>query len=136
MTSRARLFALVARAEAMRLAALARTMGQAQADLARAEAMEGRLRQVLTGLPRTSGPVSVAMLRDTGLMVSQLAAEAAHQQGAAQTARAQIDTIRVRISSHDQRRRMAEEAAQTARLAEAEALEARLDASRPVLRGP
>jgi hypothetical protein len=74
----------------MRLAQTGRAMAQAQADLTRAEAMDNRLRQLLDALPRSPGPVSVASLRDTGLMLTQLAAEAAEIATAATAARARV----------------------------------------------
>jgi hypothetical protein len=47
LTTRARLFTLMARKEAVHLAALARAMGQARADLASAEALEMRLHRLM-----------------------------------------------------------------------------------------
>jgi hypothetical protein len=134
MTGRARLFTLMARAEAMRLAQTGRAMTQAQTELARAEAMDNRLRHLLDALPRAAGPVSVASLRDTGLMLTQLAAEAADHAAAASAARLRVADLRVSMAGHDQRRRRGEEAAQAARRTEAEQAEAKQDAARPTFR--
>ena len=134
MTGRARLFTLMARSEAMRLAQTGRAMAQAQADLTRAEAMDNRLRQLLDALPRGAGPLSVASLRDTGLMLTQLAAEAAQTATATAAARAHVADLRLTMAAQDQRRRRGEEAAQAARRTEADQAEARQEAARPAYR--
>lgn len=134
MTGRARLFTLMARSEAMRLAQTGRAMAQAQADLTRAEAMDHRLRQLLDALPRSPGPVSVASLRDTGLMLTQLASEAAEIATATAAARAHVADLRQTMATQDQRRRRGEEAAQAARRTEADQAEARQEAARPAFR--
>lgn len=134
MTGRARVFALLARAEVVRLADLGRAMGQAQGDLARAEAMEGRLRQAVQGLQRVGGTVTAASLRDSGLMITRLAAEAALQEAAAGAAQERIAAIRTRMVCHDLRHRNASEAARNARLAEAGSVQDRREACQAVPR--
>jgi len=134
MTTRARLFTLMARKEAVHLAALARAMGQARADLASAEALEMRLHRLMADLAPGPGPVPACMLRNTGLMLDRLGGETAQQQDQARRARAALDSLRGRMLTHEQRRRSGEEAAQAARLAEADLAEARIDAARPAPR--
>jgi hypothetical protein len=134
MTSRARIFDLYARREAAQVAGLGRAVSRAVSARAEAEATCARLRQIAQEIQMTSGPTIAANLRDRGMLASGLVEEAARQDEKAALAGAEAARLRQTMNFHDRRCQFGETAAANARIAEAEAAEARAEAARPVPR--
>jgi len=134
MRSRAQLFSLYARREAAEGARLGRTLAASLADEAEAWSMSDRLLRLMTDIAPQRGRMVAAGLRDAGLLAASLAAEAARQQARAGAVRPEIDRLRALIGRHDRRRQFGDSAATAARIADAEVIEAREDAARPIRR--
>nr|WP_111299254.1 hypothetical protein [Paracoccus saliphilus] len=131
--TRARLFELISRREAARLAGLSRdraaVLGQAQ----QAEVLSQRLSRMMDELAPRQGVTAAATLRDAGLLAASLAAEADRQQGRIEQARQEAERLRLLIGQHDHRRRLSADAASAARVdaaAEAETRAATLAPAR------
>lgn len=134
MTSRARLFDLHSKTEALRAAGLAREMRAAVAEHDAARALEARLQQLISDIAVPVGAVGVSSLRNTGLMLAQFADEAARQRQRASTAAQEVAMLQQQIATHEQRRKTSEDAANAARMLEAEEREKRIEAARPAMR--
>lgn len=136
MMRRARLYDLAARADAQRLAGLARDLGALRAEHSAAAALDARLHDLIDHLAPVTGPQTAAMLRNTGALIGQITQEAVNHRDRAAAAHAQMQTVQAQIASHDQRRRLYLDAARTARLAEAEAAQSRAEAAAPPRANP
>ena len=134
MTSRARLFDLHSKTEALRAAGLSRGMRAASAEHDAARALEARLQQLMSDIAGPVGAVGVSSLRNTGLMLAQFADEAARQRQRASTAAQEVAMLQQQIATHEQRRKTSEDAANAARMLEAEEREKRIEAARPAMR--
>jgi hypothetical protein len=134
MTSRARLFDLHSKTEALRAAGLSREMRAAGAEHDAARALEARLQQLMSDIAVPVGAVGVSSLRNTGLMLAQFADEAARQRQRASTAAQEVAKLQQQIATHEQRRKTSEDAANAARMFEAEEREKRIEAARPAMR--
>jgi hypothetical protein len=134
MTSRARIFDLYARREAALVAGLGRAVSRAAGEVAMAEAAGARLRQIAQDVQLAPGPTLAANLRACGMLATGLSEEAARQHDKAALAAAEVARLRQKMTFHDRRCQFGETAATNARLADAEAAEARAEAARPVPR--
>lgn len=134
--SRARIFELMSRREAARLAALSRDHAAVLGQVRQAEALSQRLSRMMDDLAPRQGVTAAATLRDAGLLAAGLAAEADRQQGRIEQARHEAERLRLLIGQHDQRRRLSADAATAARAEAAAEGEARAAALTPVRRNP
>ena len=134
MTSRARLFSLYARREAVQIAAFGRSVTQAASEHDEAKALGARLQQMALDIQIEVGPVSAATLRASGLLATSLVEEAERQSSRAAHAQHEVARLRVTIGCHDRRRQFGEAAATNARSAILDAAEAREESSRPAFR--
>lgn len=134
MTSRARIFDLYARREAAQVAGLGRAVSRAANELATAEAAGARLRRLAEEVHSLPGPTLAANLRACGLLATGLVEEAVRQGDKAELAGAEVARLRQKMNFHDRRCQFGETAAAAARVADAEAAEARAEAARPVPR--
>lgn len=135
--SRASVFGLYARREAARGATAGRALAAARAQETEASHMADRLQRLLGDIAAPRGEVAAAGLRDAGLLVATLAAEAARHEARALAQAPEIARLRALVGQHEQRRSFGERAAEAVRAAEAADLEARADAARVLRRrGP
>lgn len=132
--TRARLFELMSRREAARLAGLSRDRVAVMGQVQQAEALNQRLGRMMDELAPRQGVTAAATLRDAGLLAAGLAAEADRQQVRIEQARHEAERLRLLIGQHDQRRRLSADAATAARAEAAAEAETRAGALTPARR--
>jgi hypothetical protein len=131
MTSRARLFSLYARREAMQAAGLGRSLAQALSEGAAAQSLSARLQRMAQEVNTSLGPALGAELRASGFLATSLVEEAERQNIRANHANQNVLRLGWALKLHDHRRHIGETAAAAARLEETHAAEARAEATRP-----
>ncbi len=130
MTERSRLIGLMAKREAAQLADARRGFAAVVKQQQAAENMSQRLDDLLNQRRLGSaGAMSVADLREHRRLSDQIAAEAARNRLRAQQLKAEVDAAAEELARKDHRKRVLDDAAQTARHSEAQERENRREAA-------
>jgi hypothetical protein len=135
-----RLFSLQARRASVQVATLAQSLGAKQDEARQSREMEARLADLMAGLGAGQavgqGAISAADLRGMADLATRLGAEQQRQITLAQQAEAKSVMLRNAMQAQLRQQRSAEDAAATARRAEALEIAQRQDAARPYWRKP
>lgn len=131
---RSHLFSLQARRATFHLTKIAQDLHVAQTQMHSSSAMQDRLTALLRSVSPSSGPISVAQLRDNAHLSARLGAEQQRQSQVHQAAEAKSKDLLADMQIHMRQQRLAQDAAALALRQEQDQRAQKLDAARPIPR--